>query len=120
LRIFDRNQGEKQVTRYTAQSSRFSEIAARNAVLSDVDQAWAAYEAAQALAQRYNTHYVQEAGSVLSNLEFGYRHGGYTLLDYLEALHDNRQTNLDALNANAQVWQSIHQLSYATATEILP
>ncbi|MHB1794248.1 MAG: TolC family protein [Acidobacteriaceae bacterium] len=120
LRIFDRNQGEKQATRFTAQSSRFSEIAARSLVLSDVDQAWAAYQAAQTLAQRYNTHYLQEAGTILNNLEFGYRHGSYTLLDYLDALHDDRQTNLDALNANAQVWLSIHQLSDATATEILP
>ncbi|MGO8720491.1 MAG: TolC family protein [Acidobacteriaceae bacterium] len=120
LRIFDRNQGEKQVARFTAQSSRFAEIAARNQVLSEVDQAWAAYQAAQALAQRYNTHYVQEAGTILINLEFGYRHGSYTLLDYLNALHDDRQTNLDALNASAQVWLSIHQLSDATATEILP
>lgn len=120
LRIFDRNQGEKRATRFTAQSERFSEIAARNHVLSDVDQAWAAYRAAQILAERYNTHYLQEAGTILNNLEFGYRHGTYTLLDYLNALHDDRQTNLDALNANAQVWLSIHQLSDATATEILP
>ena len=120
LRIFDRNQGEKQAARFTAQADRFSEIAARSQVLSDVDQAWAAYLAAQKLAQRYNTHYVQEAGNILNNLEFGYRHGSYTLLDYLNALHDDRQTNLDALNANAQVWLSLHQLSDATATEILP
>lgn len=120
LRIFDRNQGEKQAARFTAQSSRFTEVAARSQVLSDVDQAWAAYQAAQTLAQRYNTHYLQEAGSILNNVEFGYRHGSYTLLDYLEALHDDRQTNLDALDANAQVWLSIDRLSYATATEILP
>src|SRR5262249_32632960 len=30
LRIFDRNQGEKERTRYEAQSSRFAEISARN------------------------------------------------------------------------------------------
>jgi cobalt-zinc-cadmium efflux system outer membrane protein len=120
LRIFDRNQGEKQATRFTAQADRFSEIAARSLVLSDVDQAWAAYLSAQRLAQRYNTHYVQEAGSILNNLEFGYRQGSYTLVDYLDALHDDRQTNLDALNANAQVWLSLHQLSDATATEIVP
>ena len=120
LRIFDRNQGEKQAMRFTAQGSRFTEMAARSQVFSDVDQAWAGYQAAQLLAQRYNSHYLQEAGNILNNLEFGYRHGSYTLLDYLEALHDDRQTNLDALNANAQVWLSIHQLSYATATEILP
>ena len=42
--IFDRNQGEKQRTRYEAQSSRFAETAARNQVINDVDQAWAGYE----------------------------------------------------------------------------
>lgn len=120
LRIFDRNQGEKQAAQFTAQANRFSEVAARNQVLSDVDQAWAGYQAAQFLAQRYNTHYLAEAGHVLNNLEFGYRNGSTTLLDYLDALHQYRQTSLDALNANAQVWLSIHQLSFATATEMLP
>ncbi len=120
LRIFDRNQGEKQATRLTAQADRFSEIAARNQVLSDVDQAWAGYQAAESLAQRYNTHYLAEAAHVLQNLEFGYRNGSTTLLDYLDALHEYRQTSLNALNANAQVWLSIHQLSFATATEIIP
>lgn len=120
LRIFDHNQGEKKAARFTAEASRFSEIAARNQVLSDVDQAWATYQAAQFLAQRYNTHYLAEAGNVLKNLQFGYRHGSTSLLDYLSALHDYRQTNLDALNADAQVWLSIDQLNFATATEILP
>jgi outer membrane protein, heavy metal efflux system len=120
LRIFDRNQGEKERTRYEAQSSRFAETAARNQVVNDVDQAWAAYEAASHLASRYNGHYLSEATHVRDNLEFSYRHGGTTLLDYLDALRDYRQTNLDALNANQQVWLSIHQLSFAAATEILP
>ena len=54
------------------------------------------------------------------NLEFSYRHGGSTLLDYLDALRDYRQINLDALTANQQVWLSVHQLSFAAATEIVP
>ena len=120
LRIFDRNQGEKQRTRYEAQSSRFAEIAARNQVVNDVDQAWAALDAANDLAKRYNSHYVAESVRVRDNLEYSYRHGGATLLDYLDALRDYRQINLDALNANQQVWLSIHQLSFAAATEILP
>ncbi len=120
LRIFDRNQGEKERTRYEAQSSRFAETAARNQVLNDVDQAWAGYETAVAMAKRYHGHYLQEATRVRDNLEFSYRHGGTTLLDYLDALRDYRQINLDALNANAQVWLAIHQLSFAAATEIVP
>jgi outer membrane protein, heavy metal efflux system len=120
LRIFDRNQGEKARTKYEAQSSRFAETAARNQVISDVDQAWAGYEDALSLARRYNGHYLQEAHEVRDNLEYSYRHGGTTLLDYLNALQDYRQVNLDALNANMQLWLSIHQISFAAATEIVP
>jgi len=120
LRIFDRNQGEKERTRFEAQSSRFAEIAARNQVLNDVDQAWAAYDAALDLAKRYNSHYIDEAQRVRDNLEFSYRRGGSTLLDYLDALRDYRQVNLNALTANQQVWLSLHQLSFAAATEIVP
>jgi outer membrane protein, heavy metal efflux system len=120
VRIFDRNQGEKARTKYEAQSSRFAETAARNQVISDVDQAWAGYEDAISLARRYNGHYLQEAHEVRDNLEYSYRHGSATLLDYLNALQDYRQVNLAALNANMQVWLSLHQISFAAATEILP
>lgn len=120
VRVFDRNQGEKQRTRYEAQSARLSETAARNQVLNDVDQAWAAYQAALTVATRYNSHYVTESEQVRANLEFSYRHGGATLLDYLDALRNYRQIHLDALSANQQVWLSIHQLSAAAATEMVP
>jgi outer membrane protein, heavy metal efflux system len=120
LRIFDRNQGEKERTRYEAQSSHFAETAARNQVINDVEQAWAGYETATTMAKRYHGHYLEEATRVRDNLEFSYRRGGTTLLDYLDALRDYRQTNLDALNANAQVWLATHQLSFAAATEIVP
>jgi len=120
LRVFDRNQGEKQRTRLEAESSQLAETAARDQVINDVDQAWAAYTTALDLAQRYNNHYVAESERVRANLEFSYRHGGATLLDYLDALRDYRQIHLDALSANQQVWLSIHQLSYAAATEIVP
>lgn len=120
LRIFDRNQGAKQSAKYAAESSRSAEVAARNQVISDVDQAWAAYQSALNQAQRYHGHYLTEATQVRDNLQYSYRHGGSTLLDYLDALRDYRQINLDALNADQQVWTSLDQLSYAAATEILP
>ena len=39
---------------------------------------------------------------------------------YLSALRDYRAIHLSSLNANAQVWLALHQLSFATATDILP
>jgi cobalt-zinc-cadmium efflux system outer membrane protein len=120
LRIFDRNQGEKQRTSYEVNSSRLAVTAARNQVVSDVDQAWLALNTAQRQAVRYNTHYLAEAGRVRDNLQFSYRNGNSTLLDYLDALRDYRSIHLSSLNANVQVWLALHQLSYATATDILP
>ena len=120
LRIFDRNQGEKERTRFEVNSSRYAVTAARNQVISDVDQAWLALDTARRQAVRYNTHYLDEASRVRDNLQFSYRNGNSTLLDYLEALRDYRSIHLSGLNANVQVWLAIHQLSYATATDILP
>jgi cobalt-zinc-cadmium efflux system outer membrane protein len=120
LRIFDRNQGNKETSKYLAQASRFSEIAARAQVYSDVDQAWAGYDASKTLSDRYNGHYLGVAKDVLSIAQFAYEHGGLALLDYLNALQDDRTTTLNALNAYAQTWMAIHQLSFATATEVAP
>jgi cobalt-zinc-cadmium efflux system outer membrane protein len=120
VRIFDRNQGEKERTRYEVESNRSAVTAARNQVVSDVDQAWMALETAQTLAKRYNSHYLDEASHVRDNLQFSYRNGNTTLLDYLSALRDYRAIHLSSLNANAQVWLALHQLSFATATDILP
>ncbi len=120
VRIFDRNQGNKKTSEYAAQSSRFAVVAARNQVLSDVDQAWAGYTESHVLAARYSAHYLDEAGDVLQIAQFAYEHGGLALIDYLDALRDSRQTTSDALAAYAATWLAIHQLSYSTATEVLP
>ena len=64
IRIFDRNQGNKDTSKYLAQSSRFSEVAAQNQVYSDVDQAWIGYTTSKVLSDRYNGHYLAEAKDV--------------------------------------------------------
>ncbi len=120
LRIFDRNQGERERTRRETESSRLLLVQARNQVISDVDQAYTAYQAASVQADRYRTKYLAEAAHVRDNLQFAYRNGSATLLDYLSALQDYRQTNLAALTAQAQAALALHQLSYATATEVNP
>jgi outer membrane protein, heavy metal efflux system len=120
IRIFDRNQGNKDTTKYLAQGSRFSEVATRNQVYSDVDQAWIAYTTSKVLSDRYNGHYLAEAKDVLSITQYAYQHGGVSLIDYLNALQDDRNTTLNALNAYAQTWLAIHQLSYTTASEVVP
>jgi cobalt-zinc-cadmium efflux system outer membrane protein len=120
LRIFDRNQGNKETSKFVAQANRFAEIAARNQVFGDVDEAWAAYTNIKVLADRYNGHYLDEAKDVLDISKFSYEHGGLALIDYLDALRDSRSVTSDALNAYAQTWMAIHQLSFVTATNVAP
>jgi cobalt-zinc-cadmium efflux system outer membrane protein len=120
LRLFDRNQGNKETSKYVAQASRFTELAIRNQVVADVDQAWVAYANAKTLSDRYNGHYLEEAKDVLDISQFSYEHGGLALIDYLDALRESRSVTSDALNAYSQTWMAIHQLSFATATEVVP
>jgi cobalt-zinc-cadmium efflux system outer membrane protein len=120
LRIFDRNQGNKETTRFQASASRFTETAARFQVISDVDQAWVGYTQSKRLSDRYGTHYLDESRDVLSIAQYAFEHGGIALIDYLDALRDARSSTADALNAYQQTWLAIHQLSAASATEIVP
>jgi outer membrane protein, heavy metal efflux system len=120
LRIFDRNQGNKETARFQANASRFTETAARFQVISDVDQAWIGYVQSKRLSDRYGNHYLDESRDVLSIAQFAFEHGGIALIDYLDALRDARSSTADALNAYQQTWIAIHQLSAASATEILP
>jgi cobalt-zinc-cadmium efflux system outer membrane protein len=119
IRIFDRNQGNKKTSQFAAQSSRFAVVAAKNQVLSDVDQAWTGYTESRGLAERYSGHYLDEAADVLNIAQFAYAHGGIALIDYLDALRDSRQTTSDALQAYAATWLAIHQLSYSADTEVI-
>src|SRR5271154_3086556 len=120
LRFFDRNQGNKETSKYLAQASRFTELATRNQVVADVDEAWIAYANAKTLSDRYNGHYLDEAKDILDISKFSYDHGGLALIDYLDALRDSRSVNSDALNSYSQTWMAIHQLSFASATEVVP
>ena len=120
VRIFDRNQGNKQTARLQVDNARLTEEAARNQVTSDVDQAWVGYTRARVLSDRFGQHYLDESADVLGIARFAFDHGGLALIDYLDALRDARTSTSDALNAYQQTWLAIHQLSAASATEVLP
>ncbi len=119
LRIFDRNQGEKLRTNEELRASQYAEQAARLQVSADVKQAWDAYQSAQTRAQLYSTDYLQTARGVRDRMQFSYQNSGTSLLDYLDAIRSYRDVQLAAHAANAQLLTAIHQLSFATAMELL-
>lgn len=120
LRLFDRNQGNKQTAHYQVRSSQLSADAAGNQVRSDVAQAVVSYTTAKALSDRYKVHYLDESREVVDIAQFAYEHGGLALIDYLDALRQARTVTTNALSAYGQTWLAIHQLGFSTATEIAP
>ncbi len=120
LRIFDRNQGNKETARFQVDASRFTESAARFQVISDVAQAWVGYTQSKRLSDRFGEHYLDESHDVLSIAQYAFEHGGLALIDYLDALRDARSSTSDALNAYQQTWLAIHQLSAASSVELVP
>ncbi|GAC1653799.1 MAG: TolC family protein [Acidobacteriaceae bacterium] len=120
LRVFDRNQGEKARTQSEFRASQSAERSARLQVETELYQAWIGYENAVKLAALYKTDYSQRATLVRDRVQFSYRNGGTSLLDYIEAMRDYRDTQLAALTTQSQVWNAIHQLSFAAATELIP
>ena len=120
LRLFDRNQGNKETTRYVARAAALTQAAVRSQVVSDVDQAFVGYAQAKRLSDRFGEHYLDESRDVLDIAQFAFEHGGIALIDYLDALREARTATSDALNAYQQTWMAIHQLSAATASELLP
>jgi cobalt-zinc-cadmium efflux system outer membrane protein len=120
LRIFDRNQGNKQTAIFQADASRFTLIAAKNQVVSDVDQAWVNYTESKRLSDRYTAHYLDETRDVLTIAQYAFEHGGIALIDYLDAVRDTETINSAAISAYQQTWLAIYQLSTATASAITP
>ena len=97
LRIFDKNQGNKETTRLSIDAAQLTLAATRNQVSSDVDQAWVAYVQTKALSDRFGSHYLDEAADVLSIARFAFDHGGIALIDYLDSLRDARSSTSNAL-----------------------
>jgi cobalt-zinc-cadmium efflux system outer membrane protein len=120
LRIFDRNQGNKETSIFQTDASRFTLIAAKNQVVSDVDQAWISYTQSSRMSDRYTSHYLAETKDVLTIAQFAFEHGGIALIDYLDAVRDTEAINSAAISAFQQTWLAIHQLSAATASEMKP
>jgi len=120
LRLFDRNQGNKKTSTFQEDASRFTLTAAHNQVISDVDQAFINYTQSKRLSDRYTAHYLDETKDVLAIAQYAFEHGGIALIDYIDAVRDTRTIDAAALAAYQQTWVAIHQLSAASATELVP
>jgi outer membrane protein, heavy metal efflux system len=119
LRIFDRNQGEKQRTELDIGRNEKLAAAARAQVFSDVDSAYAMVNSNIILLQPYKDHYLKQAARIRDTISFSYEHGAASLLDFLNAQADYRSVQVNYLNLVASYLSAAGQLNLAVGREVI-
>jgi cobalt-zinc-cadmium efflux system outer membrane protein len=117
LRIFDKNQGEKQRTEIDITRNLRLRAAAEAQVYSDVDSAFSTLNGNLALLRVYKSHYLATAVHVRDTVSFAYQRGGSSLLDFLQAQQDYRAVQLGYLNLVGSYLTSASQLNLAVGME---
>ena len=119
LRLFDRNQGEKERTEIDIRRNQRLQDAATAQVYSDVDSAWSTVQSNVALLRPYKARYLEEAASVREIMTFSYQRGGASLLDFLGAESDYRAVRLNYINLVGAYLTAASQLNLAVGREVI-
>ncbi len=119
LRIFDRNQGEKQRTLIDIDKNKQTSDATRAQVFSDVDSAYAQVESNITLLKPYKAKYKDQATRVRDTITYSYEHGGASLIDMLNAQSDYRTVQLAYLQLIGSYLNAAGQLNLAVGREVI-
>jgi cobalt-zinc-cadmium efflux system outer membrane protein len=119
LRIFDRNQGEKQRTQIDIGRNQQLTESTREQVFSDVDSAYAQVESNIALLRPYKAQYKAQALRVRDTVTYSYQHGGASLMDFLNAQSDYRAVQLAYLQLIGSYLTAAGQLNLAVGREVI-
>jgi cobalt-zinc-cadmium efflux system outer membrane protein len=119
LRIFDRNQGEKQRTQIDIGKNQQLTEASRAQVFSDVDSAYEVIRSNIALLKPYKAQYNAQALRVRDTVTYSYEHGGASLMDFLNAQSDYRTVQLAYAQLVGAYLTAAGQLNLAVGREVI-
>ncbi|OLC39823.1 MAG: hypothetical protein AUH81_00300 [Candidatus Rokubacteria bacterium 13_1_40CM_4_69_5] len=113
IRIFDRNQGEIARTRAEAERVDAQREAVATQALSEVDTAISTVLLQRERITVLRDTYLPKAERARQTVEFAYRRGGVSLLDFLDAQRTYRETALEHVRALGNYWGALYQLEAA-------
>jgi cobalt-zinc-cadmium efflux system outer membrane protein len=119
LRIFDRNQGEKERTQLDIGRNQQMEDATRAQVFADVDSAYAQVNSNLILLRPYQSQYLSQAARVRDTITFSWQHGGASLMDFLNAQSDYRNVQLAYVQLIGSYLTAAAQLNLAVGREVI-
>jgi cobalt-zinc-cadmium efflux system outer membrane protein len=120
LPVFNRNQGNIAQARYAITQTQEQEKATTDQVMTDVHDAFGGLKENDAIINLYRSGYLDAAVRDREIEEFAYRHGGASLLDWLNAERNYRVTELAYRQALASYLTALEQLREAVGTRSLP
>lgn len=119
LRVFDRNQGEKVRTQLDIGRTEKLQDATQIATLHDVDAAYATLQNTLTLLRPYKTQYLKEAEDIRGTVSFAFEKGAASLLDFLDAQRQYRDTQLSYLNLVGAYFSAANQINFAVGREVI-
>jgi outer membrane protein, heavy metal efflux system len=113
IRVFDRNQGEVARTRAEIERAEANREATLQRVLAEVDTALNQVTSARDKLKLLNEVYLPKAQRARDTVEFAYRRGGVSLLDFLDAERAYRDTTLEHVRALGGYQTALDELEAA-------
>jgi outer membrane protein, heavy metal efflux system len=120
LPIFNRNQGEIARARFAVTQAQELEKATNGQALTDVYDAYQGLRTNDKVVSLYISTYLDVATRSRDISEYSYRHGGTSLLNFLDAERNYRATQLAYRQALASYLLALEQLRQAVGTRALP
>lgn len=119
LRIFDRNQGEKERTQLDIGRNQQLTDATRAQVFSDVDSSYALVNSNVILLRPYRDKYLAQSVRVRDTVTYAWQHGGASLMDFLNAQSEYRGVQLAYLQLIGSYLTAAGQLNLAVGREVI-
>ncbi|MGO9864661.1 MAG: TolC family protein [Terriglobales bacterium] len=120
LAIFNRNQGEIARARFAITQAQEQQKFTNGQALTDVYDAYQGLRNNDKVVLLYITTYLDVATRSRDISEYSYRHGGASLLDFLDAERSYRATQLAYRQSLASYLLAIEQLKEAVGVRTLP
>jgi outer membrane protein, heavy metal efflux system len=120
LPIHDRNQGNIAHSEIAVRQAIETETATRFMAVTDVVNAFAAFETDRKVVNLYESGYLDQARQSLEITTYVYQHGAGSLLDLLDAERTYRATELAYREALAAYMTSLRQLNFAVGRQVIP
>ena len=113
IKLFDRNQGEITRTQADAKRAEASREALLAQVLAEVDTAFVTVTTERGKVALLRDTYLPKIRQARETIEFAYRRGGVSLLDFLDAQRTYREKSLEYLRSLGSYSAAVYMLEAA-------